>query len=295
MTRAADVLHLTPSAVSHAIKRLREALGDPLFQRSQNRMMPTPACQRIAPLMIDNLARLQQILQQWGDFDPTTSEQHFRLGMHDAFESSIVPRLTKTFAELAPNVHFSSIKVARSNLARDLSAGHVDIVIDVALAAAPPIKHQAIMETDFVVLLRRGHPLLEASNTKKQQSETSNSEFSLSAEAYLSATHLNVSNRPSGMTAEDTLFQQQGLARNVTVRCQNYFAAKEIVKTSDQLLTLPRMLAPQLTDPEVHQYNLPFKLPQFSVHLYWHQHSEQDAALAWLRNLLINQTELLHK
>ena len=64
MTRAADVLHLTPSAVSHAMKRLRETLGDPLFKRSQNKMMPTPACQRMAPLIIDNLARLQQILQQ---------------------------------------------------------------------------------------------------------------------------------------------------------------------------------------------------------------------------------------
>jgi len=61
MTRAAEVLHLTPSAVSHAMKRLREALGDPLFKRSQNKMMPTPACQRMAPLIIDNLARLQQI------------------------------------------------------------------------------------------------------------------------------------------------------------------------------------------------------------------------------------------
>ena len=54
MTRTADLLHLTPSAVSHAVKRLRFALGDELFVRSQNKMVPTPACQRIAPAIIEN-------------------------------------------------------------------------------------------------------------------------------------------------------------------------------------------------------------------------------------------------
>lgn len=302
MTRAADVLHLTPSAVSHAMKRLRETLGDPLFQRSQNKMMPTPACQRIAPLIIDNLARLQQILQQLGDFDPATSEHHFRIGMHDAFEPSIVPQLTKTLSKLAPNVRFSSIKVSRRDLARDLSAGHVDMVIDVALAAAPPIKHQEILENDFVVLLRKGHPLLKNNDASKKIGNTNRSlakhpsaqKNQLSSKDYLSATHLNVSNRPSGMTAEDTLFQERGLARNVTVRCQNHFAAKEIVKNSDQLLTLPRILAAQLIDPEVYQCALPVELPRFSVHVYWHEHSEQDAALAWLRTLFIEQSVSLY-
>jgi len=275
MTRAADILHLTPSAVSHSMKRLREALGDPLFVRSQNKMMPTPACQRVAPLIIDNLARLQQILQQWGDFEPATSDHHFRLGMHDAFEPSIVPRLTKVLSEHAPNIGFSSVKVSRSNLTRDLSAGHVDMLFDVAIPAVTPIKHQPILETEFVVLYRRGHPLHKKLNLKN----------------YLDATHLNVSNRPSGMTAEDTLFQERGLARNVTIRCQNYFAAKEIVKNSDQLLTLPRLLAKQLLDQDIVQCALPVALPRFSIHIYWHEHAEQDAALAWLRELILSEID----
>jgi len=297
MTRAAEVLHLTPSAVSHAMKRLREALGDPLFKRSQNKMMPTPACQRMAPLIIDNLARLQQILKQWGDFDPATSEHHFRIGMHDAFEPSIVPKLTNILAKLAPSVRFSSIKISRSNLARDLGAGHVDMVIDVAMAAAPPIKHQAILENNFVVLVRKGHPLLKKSSEQQRSNHKPEKQHrlldqKLGAKEYLSATHLNVSNRPSGMTAEDALFQERGLARSVTVRCQNYFAAKEIVKNSDQLLTLPHVLATQLVDSQLLLCALPVELPRLSVHLYWHEHAEQDAAVAWLRKLITEQSEL---
>jgi DNA-binding transcriptional LysR family regulator len=84
MSRAADVLHITPPAVSHALKRLREYLCDPLFQRSNNRMLPTPACQRMAPQIIDNLTRLRQILWHWGEFQSHSSQHHFRLGIHYA-------------------------------------------------------------------------------------------------------------------------------------------------------------------------------------------------------------------
>lgn len=66
MSRTAELLHITPSAVSHALKRLREALDDPLFVRSNNQMLPTSVCQQMAPLIIDNLSRLRQILQHWG-------------------------------------------------------------------------------------------------------------------------------------------------------------------------------------------------------------------------------------
>jgi len=123
MTRTADVLNLTPSAVSHAIRRLRDTLGDPLFQRSQNKMLPTPACKRMAPLLIDNLTRLQQILQQWGDFTPDTSQYNFRVGMHDAFEPTYVPLLASALTKRAPNVALSSIKVDRNNLANEF-CGH---------------------------------------------------------------------------------------------------------------------------------------------------------------------------
>jgi len=139
MTRAAEVLNITPSAVSHAVKRLRDALNDPLFTRAQNKMVATPACQRMAPLIIDNLTRLQQILQQWGEFDPAHSEHHFRIGMHDAIEPSILPYLSEVLAQQAPRVSVASVKTDRSNLSRELSAGHIDLALDIAMPVKPPV------------------------------------------------------------------------------------------------------------------------------------------------------------
>lgn len=271
MSRTADILHLTPSAVSHAMKRLRESLGDPLFQRSHNKMVPTAACNRMAPLIIDNLTRLQQILQQWGEFEPSTSDHVFRIGMHDALEPSILPKLCEIMSRRAPNVGIASVKIDRTNLSRDLGAGYIDVALDVSISVERPVRQQKLGRGGFKVLMRKDHPLRSC----------------LDKAAYSRSQHISVSNRPQGMTMEDTFFQQQGLERKTNVRCQNYFAAAKILKSSQQVLTVTIGMAEQLLDDDLCIVDLPFSIPGFGTSLYWHEHNEQDAALAWLRSLLL--------
>jgi DNA-binding transcriptional LysR family regulator len=275
MSRTAVLLHITPSAVSHALKRLREYLGDPLFQRSNNRMLPTPVCQRMAPQIIDNLTRLRQILQHWGEFQPLSSQHHFRLGIHYALEPSILPRLAKKLAEFAPNVTFSSVKVDRENLTRELKAGHIDLAFDVALPIKPPVLHKKLIDGEFCVLMREGHPL----------------ENNLNQNTYFAAKHIGVSNRSSGDAAEDILFQQQGLSRHISIRCQNYYAAKAMLIESDFLLTVPYMLGKELmADSEqtdvLTEAPIPVKLTNIETHLYWHKNTQDDEALSWFRKVL---------
>lgn len=273
MSRTAELLHITPSAVSHSLKRLRECLGDPLFQRSNNKMLPTPACQRMAPLIIDNLTRLRQILQHWGEFHPASSQHHFRLGMHYALEPSIFPLLAKRLAAVAPNITLASVKVDREHLSRELGAGHIDMALDVALPMKPPVLHAKLIDDEFCVLLRADHPLANALNKS----------------SYFAAQHIGVSNRPSGASVEDLLFQQQGLSRLIGIRCQNYYAAKGIVEDSNYLLTLPKLLATQMHVDSLLVKPIPFDIAQIATHLYWHKNTVQDEALSWLR---VQLTEL---
>jgi DNA-binding transcriptional LysR family regulator len=270
MTRCAEALHITPSAVSHSMKRLRECLQDPLFVRSQNKMLPTPACQRMAPLIIDNLSRLRQILQQWGDFDPALSHHHFRLGLHHALEAAVLPKLAKSLAQLAPHITFASLKVNRRNMLSELAAGHIDMLVDVALPIRTPVRHKALVDDEFCVLMRAQHPLCK----------------NLHQESYFAASHISVSNRPVGPAAEDILFQERGLMRHLSVRCQNYYAAKAVLIDSDLLLTLPRQLASQLLDADLTIAAMPITMPTISTHLYWHENTEHDAALAWFRQIV---------
>lgn len=270
MTRTAEQMHLTPSAVSHAIKRLRECLDDPLFVRSQNRMLPTPACQRMAPLIIDNLSRLRQMLQQWGNFDPATSQHHFRIGIHDALEPAILPKIVAKMASVAPNTTLASIKVERNQLNRMLTAGQVDMVFDVAMPMKPPIFHQKMMDDSFSILMNK--------NLVSKQA--------LTQKAYFSKQHISVSHRPTGSAVEDLILQGQGMSRNVAIRCQNYYAARDMLLDVPMLLTLPTTLAQRLCDDRLSVVAVPFKMPNIETHLYWHQNTLHDHALQWFKELM---------
>ena len=93
---------------------------------------------------------------------------------------------------------------------------------------------------------------------------------------------------------EDAFFQKAGLQRQSNIRCQNYFAATKVLLNSDQLLTTSKMMARELLNDDLYMEEIPFNIKPYSMHLYWHEHSEEDAALSWLRDTIIEiaSTEL---
>ncbi|MBC3767424.1 LysR family transcriptional regulator [Neptunicella marina] len=274
MTRVASLLHLTPSAVSHAIKRLRSSLNDELFVRRGQRMQPTPACDAIAPVLLDNLARLRQILQQFAHFEPAESHQQFRLGMHFAQESLILPRLIKQLAQHAPNVHLASVQFDRTKLQHELSAGHLDMVIDVAMPMREPVLHHKLITDQLIVVSNAQY---FASGVTQQQ--------------YLNASHIAVSNRPTGTVIEDFALSQLGFNRHIAHRCQHYAAACSIVAQTDYLLTLPQQLFSNTGFEQLQQHAVPMTLNQLDIHLYWHQNTQHNPAHIWLRQQI---TELFN-
>ncbi|WP_416307838.1 LysR family transcriptional regulator [Neptunicella sp. SCSIO 80796] len=267
MTRCATLLHLTPSAVSHAVKRLRDALQDELFVRSGSKMLPTSACAGMAPALLDNLARLRQILQQLGHFDASQTTRHYRIGLHYAQEASILSPLMTGINQLAPNATLSSVHVNRHSLQQELGAGHLDAVIDVALPIKSPVLHKKLMTDNFAILANQQH-YPDETITKAQ---------------YIGGRHIAVSNRPTGMVIEDIGLSQLGVNRDIALRCQHYATARDIVSQSDLLLTLPARLATELIQSGLHLLDLPYPLAPMDIHLYWHSHTEHDPAQIWFR------------
>src|SRR5258708_11153018 len=102
LTRAARALTVTPSAVSHALRRLRQHLDEPLFHREGARTVPTAMCQRVAPALLEQLAQLRSLLDQWGRFDPRESTQAFRVGLSESVEPMLVPGFSPAFFRAAP-------------------------------------------------------------------------------------------------------------------------------------------------------------------------------------------------
>ncbi|XQW84974.1 LysR family transcriptional regulator [Thalassotalea piscium] len=267
MSLAAKLLFISPSAVSHAIKRLRLVLNDELFIRQGQIMQPTPACQRMAPQLIDTLEKLRQILQACGEFDLSRTGQTFKLAIHDALELLVLPKIQKVLMEKAPHAKLISSKLVREDMARQLNTNQIDIAIDIALPLKAPIQHFKLSSDDFCILLNKHHTNVD----------------NMSSDNYLCAKHIAVSNRANGVVVEDYALLQQGINRSVDIRCQSYQTAKELIKVSDHLLTLPSLIAQKLVDTDLVIKPIPYKIPSVSTHLYWHQNTEKDVALIWLR------------
>lgn len=271
LTRAADVLNLTPSAVSHALNRLRDTVGDPLFVRQNNRMQPTSLCERLAPECLRALSQVRNSLHALTRFEPVSNQQTFRVGLNHLFEPVFGPPLMTQLHQHSPLCSLSLIQVTRRTMQQQLANGQVDLVIDVALPVAAPINHQPLLDSEFVVAMREDHPLRD----------------DMSLERYLSYRHISVSSRPTGTTLEDLALQQQAINRDLQLRCQTYLAALIQVSCSDALLTLPAIMLSLLPQSlRIATEPTPVALAPVALHSYWHENSHKDPALQWFRALV---------
>jgi len=272
MTKTAAALHITPSAVSHAVKRLRELLQDPLFVRQGASMQPTPSWRRLAPDLLATLKQLRSLLAQFGTFDPLTSTHAVTLAIHDALEPLFIPSLLSALSRDAPNGQLSSVKLERENLTAQLAAGQADFAIDIALPLKSPIRHTRLSSSPFCVLMGANNPLRK----------------NMTAAQYIDSEHITVSNRPTGRVIEDIAFAQKGLIRKVKMRCQNYQTARQVLTGTNLILTLPEAIANSFMDDSLVVKPMPLGVPQVETHLYWHSHTEEDGALKWYREKVIS-------
>jgi DNA-binding transcriptional LysR family regulator len=86
ITRAARTVGMTPSALSHALGRLRQTFNDPLVERTPRGMVPTPRAEALIPFVRAALQSLQRGIAHQLEFDPATSERSFNLRLLDFFE-----------------------------------------------------------------------------------------------------------------------------------------------------------------------------------------------------------------
>ena len=269
LTRAARVLSVTPSAVSHALRRLRDYLDDPLFEREGARMVPTAMCDRTAPALLEQLAQLRAILDQWGRFVPEECTQTFSLGMPESIEPFVLSSLWPSFREAAPRASLLSLAFQRAELARKLASRQLDVAIDVAFPTPAEVQHEQLLEDELCVVAR-GSPRSRRALTLAQ---------------YRDANHVVVSARATGTVLEDMALAQFGIERHVSVRCRSYATALRLAAASDDLLTIPARLAMGLGgDLPVVRLRLPVKLPAVRLHVYWHRNSDLDPSNLWLRD-----------
>ncbi|MDP3701743.1 MAG: LysR family transcriptional regulator [Hylemonella sp.] len=283
LTKAAGKLALTQPAVSNALRRLREALGDELLRRSGQGLEPTPRALALWPTVQQALHQLQESLSP-GRFEPGQATTTFVLAMADATAAELIPGLIGVLDREAPGVTIRVVPLTTRDPRRlldeeaaDLAFGYFPSVLASLTAQAQAgetvaFDHQRLYDSSYVCVMRRGHPLAHEE---------------LTLDGYCAARHLLVSfsGRPYGFI--DEALAGLDRQRHIVLTVNQFFTAGRVVATSDLLTVLPRHfvsvtgIADQLVLRE-----LPFKVPDVHVDALWHRRLQHSRAHTWLREVL---------
>jgi len=269
LTGAAAELNLTQSAVSHALRRVRLLLGDPLFTRQGNAMIPTPPTLSVVGPVRGALRAIDRAVNEARLFDPADAQRRFAFGLQQGTELGLISAMAQAVAASAPGVELNFVRLLRKAVETDLAAGKLDIAIDVLLSLPDVVHRRRVAIDELVVIAAADHPSVRGT---------------IDEAAYPAADHILVSTRRRGGGIEDHAIERMGLSRKISLRCQSHHAACEVVAQSSLLLTLAASSVIALAS----HFGLqilppPIPFPPVKLYAYWHALADGDTAHAWLR------------
>ena len=164
VSAVAELLGMSQPAVSSALRRLRAALGDELFLRTQAGMQPTPYALQLAEPVATALDVLQHALTVRSAFHPASSARSFTIAMTDVGEMYFLPVLIDALSGFAPAVTLQVVSVTLSSLREDMSTGKIDLALGLLPQLQAGFYQQTLFRQKYVCLMRKTHPLAKIKN-----------------------------------------------------------------------------------------------------------------------------------
>lgn len=232
VTRAAGKIHLTQSAMSHALNRLRSLLDDPILVQTNRGMMPTPRARKMEAPIRKALNQISLGLSTPKFFDPKKSRKTFVIYCAEYFECIMLPRLMARLEWVAPHVSIVSEVLKPEIPEHAMIRGDVTCVVGIEGVVEPPrrFRSQPLIHEPLVCMVRKGNPRFKAR---------------LTAEEFTRATHLYHSTlgTPFTYTMVDQWLKKHKLKRKFAITTGAFLPAALIVAETDYIMLLPRRLA----------------------------------------------------
>ncbi|HMJ20950.1 MAG TPA: LysR family transcriptional regulator [Terriglobales bacterium] len=270
--RAARKIGLSQPATSHALKRLRDLLSDPLLIRVGSKMELTPRAVGLREPLVETLQRVQTILVA-DSFEPQRSSRRFSVMMQDHIGHLVVPALVTRVHSDAPGVRFDvlpwqspgSIKLERFRA--------IDLLLSCSINEIAGFQRETLFTETEVTVVRKGHPSsLQMKNLK----------------AFLNSKHVAVVGR--GLTEDpvDSWLREEGLTRQIVLRVPSYLQALQAVSQTDLVAFVPRRLAESLARSlSLALLRPPIDPGAYQEYLFYPRRAFQDPASIWLRKLAL--------
>ena len=283
VTRAAARIGLSQPAMSNALARLRDLLGDPLLVRTPRGMVPTPrALQLQAPLQ-EALQAIQRAVSEPDTFSPATTQAGFDLMTSDAIGMLLLPHLAERVRRQAPGMGLRVHTLFADDPWESLEAGRMDLVVGVYGEKPANVRELSLYRERFVCLMREGHPLAHQRLTLSQ---------------YVELPHIRIATSRAGLgySAVDRILEQRGLTRHIALSLPHFLVAPFVVARSDYVITFPsrlaahfqRLLSLRVIEP-------PLPLPDYTISLFWHERLHREPACVWLRGQIAEAAQDLEE
>ncbi len=266
VTRAAERLHLSQPAVSHALARLRDLLGDPLLVRAGSGLVPTARALELAAPLAETLAQVQSLLAP-NTFDPTSARRTFRLAMSDYGAALILPGLIRTLRAEAPGIDLQISHASREGMVEGLLNGYIDLAAGVLPELPGELRSTPLFEERYVCLLDRES--LPAGGV-------------LDLPTYLSRPHVLLEMRGSGTPEIERTLTALRERRRVAISLPHWSVAPRFISGTDLILTVASRALNEVDDQSLIVLQPPFEIAPFTFVSAWHKRRGGDQALNWL-------------
>ncbi len=270
VTRTARRLHLTQSAVSGILARLRVALDDPLFVRSQHGILPTPRAEAMSAPLKAWLTETQSLVVA-GPFEPSTWEGSVALAATDYTQHVLLETLLTRLRDEAPKLRIAVHPLAFDQVGELLSRGSLDLAISAVGYVPAELESLPLMQERYVLAMCASHPL-----ARKRR---------ISLDDFCRYDHVVVSPSGGGFTGPiDEALAKRGRRREVRVSVPSFSLVGDLLTGSELLCTTPeRMVRGR---PGLHVGAGPFDRSPIEMVAVWHPRVSGDAGHHWLRGVL---------
>lgn len=268
---AAEKLHVTPSAVSHALGRLRTQFDDPLFVRVGGKMQPTAKAVQLADDLVPVLRGLRRALKPQDAFDPATSNRVFRIALHSS--PAFMARVTRTIQEAASNVMIEWVRIMRINQT-DLADGLIDLLhVGGPSHLGDGIQSADVQPVTFYSFVRQGHPAALDWSVK-------------TAERFR---YLQVAVEDHhGNTPIEKEHRDLARPRTLGGKVHDFALVGPILAATDFIATQPSFVMEEMWRRYDLQVLEPVAAPSgFPMRFAWSGRNTSDPANTWLRDMVI--------
>jgi DNA-binding transcriptional LysR family regulator len=284
---AATEIGVSPSAISHALARLRREFDDELFVKGRGSMIPTAHATELAGSVAAALGHVRALLEP-SEFQPEITKRHFKLRCNHYVSWLVLPEIVAYLHQHSPGIRLTVQCDESSGIADDLDTGIVDFVIGTFSHIPSRFESETLLEDNFVWVLRNDHPILQSNATvedlmKMPQLVVASNEIEQSIDGVLMESGLE---RP---VVNDKIYLEYSKNKSkftedipATVVINSFLVVPSILANSDMVSLLPT----RLVDVVSQTYPLVSidyqRESKFEHKIIWHAKRGIDPAIAWM-------------